>query len=76
MSLATSVLTSTVLTETVHARELPMEPFMYGVVALGTEMKHAVLGRLGGHDLHDALGVNPWLIARDGELNAACETLG
>ena len=34
MSLATAVLTSTVLTETVHARELPMEPFMYGVLAL------------------------------------------
>lgn len=34
MSLATTVLTSTVLTETVHARELPMEPIMYGVVAI------------------------------------------
>lgn len=34
MSLATAVLTSTVLTETVHARELPMEPIMYGVVAI------------------------------------------
>ena len=30
MSLTTAVLTGTVLTETVHARELPMEPFMYG----------------------------------------------
>jgi hypothetical protein len=34
MSLTTAVLTGTVLTETVHARELPMEPFLYGVVAL------------------------------------------
>ena len=34
MSLATAVLTSTVLTETVHARELPMEPFAYGLIAL------------------------------------------
>ncbi len=34
MSLATAVLTGTVLTETVHARELPMEPYWYGVIAL------------------------------------------
>ena len=34
MSLTTAVLTGPVLTETVHARELPMEPFLYGVVAL------------------------------------------
>ncbi|MBM7504822.1 hypothetical protein ACFPER_15905 [Agromyces aurantiacus] len=34
MSLATAVLTSTVMTETVHARELPMEPIMYGVIAI------------------------------------------
>jgi hypothetical protein len=34
MSLTTAVLTGTVLTETVHARELPMEPFMYGLVAI------------------------------------------
>ena len=34
MSLTTAVLTGTVLTETVHARELPMEPFLYGVVAI------------------------------------------
>ena len=34
MSLTTAVLTGTVFTETVHARELPMEPFLYGVVAI------------------------------------------
>ena len=34
MSLTTAALTGTVLTETVHARELPMEPFLYGVVAI------------------------------------------
>ncbi|HEU4757769.1 MAG TPA: hypothetical protein VFS72_13955 [Agromyces sp.] len=34
MSLATAVLTSTVLTETVHARELPMEPIVYGVIVI------------------------------------------
>ena len=34
MSLTTAVLTGTVLTETVHARELPMEPFLYGLVAI------------------------------------------
>jgi len=34
MSLTTAVLTGTVLTETVHARELPMEPFMYGLIAI------------------------------------------
>ena len=40
MSLAT-VLTGTVLTETVHARELPMEPYVYGLIAL---VLFAVLG--------------------------------
>ena len=34
MSLANAVLTGIVQTETEFARELPMEPFMYGVVAL------------------------------------------
>ncbi len=34
MSLTTAVLTGAVFTETVHARELPMEPFLYGVLAL------------------------------------------
>jgi glycerol uptake facilitator-like aquaporin len=34
MSLATAVLTGTVLTETVHARELPMEPFVFGIVTI------------------------------------------
>ena len=34
MSLTTAVLTGTVLTETVHARELPMEPGMYGRIAI------------------------------------------
>ena len=34
MSLATAVLTSTLVTETEFARELPMESFMYGVIAL------------------------------------------
>jgi len=34
MSLATAVLTSTFLKETEFARELPMESFMYGVLAL------------------------------------------
>ena len=41
MSLATAVLTGTVLTETVHARDLPMEPYWYGVIALAV---FAVLG--------------------------------
>ena len=34
MSLTTAVLTGTVLTETVHARDLPVEPWVYGLVAL------------------------------------------
>lgn len=34
MSLTTAALTGTVLTETVHARELPMEAWMYGLIAL------------------------------------------
>ncbi|WP_248305451.1 hypothetical protein [Agromyces sp. H66] len=34
MSLTTAVLTGTVLTETVHARELPIEPWVYGLIAL------------------------------------------
>ena len=34
MSLTTAVLTGTVLTETVHARELPMESWVYGLIAL------------------------------------------
>jgi hypothetical protein len=34
MSLTTAVLTGTVLTETVHARELPVESWVYGLVAL------------------------------------------
>ncbi|HEU0182766.1 hypothetical protein [Agromyces mariniharenae] len=34
MSLTTAVLTGTVLTETVHARELPVEAWVYGLVAL------------------------------------------
>ncbi|MFE5671712.1 hypothetical protein ACFQ58_08890 [Agromyces sp. NPDC056523] len=40
MSLAT-VLTGTVMTETVHARELPMEAFAYGLIAIAL---FAVLG--------------------------------
>ncbi|GAA1755184.1 hypothetical protein [Agromyces humatus] len=34
MSLTTAALTGTVLTETVHARHLPMESWLYGLVAL------------------------------------------
>ena len=34
MSLTIAVLTGTVLTETVHARELPVESWVYGLVAL------------------------------------------
>ncbi|MGW4930606.1 hypothetical protein ACWEOH_15795 [Agromyces sp. NPDC004153] len=34
MSLTTAMLTGTVLTETVHARELPVEAWVYGLVAL------------------------------------------
>lgn len=34
MSLATAVLTSTFMTETEFARELPIPTFMYGVIAL------------------------------------------
>lgn len=34
MSLTTTVLSGTVLTETVHARELPVESWVYGLVAL------------------------------------------
>jgi len=34
MSLTTAALTGTVLTETVHARELPMESWMYGAIAI------------------------------------------
>ena len=34
MSLTTAVLTGTVLAETVHARVLPVEPWVYGLVAL------------------------------------------
>ncbi|WP_448810082.1 hypothetical protein [Agromyces bauzanensis] len=36
MSLTTAVLTGTVLTETVHARELPVETWVYGLGALIT----------------------------------------
>jgi hypothetical protein len=34
MSLTTAVLSGTVLTATVHARELPVESWVYGLVAL------------------------------------------
>ena len=34
MSLITTALTGTVLTETVHARHLPMESWVYGLIAL------------------------------------------
>ena len=34
MSLITAALTGTVLTETVHARHLPMETWVYGLLAL------------------------------------------
>ncbi|MCD2442214.1 hypothetical protein LQ757_07980 [Agromyces sp. SYSU K20354] len=34
MSLTTAALTGTVLTETVHARHLPMDSWLYGLVAL------------------------------------------
>ena len=34
MSLITAALTGTVLTETVHARHLPMESWVYGLLAL------------------------------------------
>ena len=34
MSLTTAALTGTVLTETVHARHLPMESWVYGLLAL------------------------------------------
>jgi hypothetical protein len=34
MSLTTAALTGTVFTETVHARELPMESWMYGFIAI------------------------------------------
>ena len=34
MSLITAALTGTVLTETVHARHLPMESWVYGLIAL------------------------------------------
>jgi hypothetical protein len=34
MSLTTAVLSGTVLTETVHARELPMDSWVYGLIAL------------------------------------------
>jgi len=34
MSLTIAVLSGTVLTETVHARELPVESWVYGLVAL------------------------------------------
>lgn len=34
MSLTTAALTGTVLTETVHARQLPMESWVYGLIAL------------------------------------------
>jgi hypothetical protein len=34
MSLTTAVLTGTVMTETVNARDLPVEPWVYGLVAL------------------------------------------
>jgi len=34
MSLATAVLSSIIVKETEFARELPMESFMYGVIAL------------------------------------------
>ncbi|MFE6966348.1 MULTISPECIES: hypothetical protein [unclassified Agromyces] len=41
MSLTTAALTGTLYTETVHARELPMEAWMYGLIAL---IIFAVLG--------------------------------
>jgi hypothetical protein len=34
MSLTTAVLSGTVLTETVHARELPMDSWLYGLIAI------------------------------------------
>ena len=34
MSLITAALTGTVFTETVHARQLPMESWVYGLLAL------------------------------------------
>ena len=34
MSLITAALTGTVLTETVHARHLPIEAWVYGLIAL------------------------------------------
>ena len=34
MSLTIAVLSGTVLTETVHARELPIESWVYGLIAL------------------------------------------
>ena len=34
MSLTSAVLTVTVMTETVHARDLPVEPWVYGLIAL------------------------------------------
>ena len=34
MSLTTAVLSGTVLTETVHARELPIESWVYGLIAI------------------------------------------
>ncbi len=34
MSLTTAALTGTVLTETVHARELPMDSWVFGLIAL------------------------------------------
>jgi hypothetical protein len=34
MSLITAALTGTVFTETVHARHLPMESWVYGLIAL------------------------------------------
>ena len=41
MSLITAALTGTVLTESVHARELPIEPWVYGLIAI---IIFAVLG--------------------------------
>ena len=34
MSFTIAALTGTVLTESVHARELPIEPWMYGLIAI------------------------------------------
>jgi uncharacterized membrane protein SirB2 len=41
MSFTIAALTGTVLTESVHARELPIEPWVYGLIAI---IIFAVLG--------------------------------